>query len=78
MWLQEDARSHLLNASHWIQENRIMECMRRVNPGGVLLRSLELQTVGSEEKKFSSQSSCFWYIDGNRRLIGCIHKKTLS
>ena len=35
----------LLDAGHRIQQNRIRECMRRVNPEGVLLRALELRTV---------------------------------
>ena len=35
----------LLDAGHRIQQNCIRECMRRVNPEGVLLRALELRTV---------------------------------
>ena len=35
----------LFNAGHRIQQNRIRECMRRVNPEGVRLRALELRTV---------------------------------
>ena len=35
----------LQNAGYRIQQNRIRESMRRVNPDGVLLRALELRDV---------------------------------
>ena len=35
----------LQNAGYRIQQNRIRESMRRVNPDGVLLRALELRAV---------------------------------
>ena len=44
----------LVHAAHRIQHNRTREYTRRVNPESVLLRSLELQTLRSEEHISSS------------------------
>ena len=44
----------LVHAAHRIQQNRTREYTRRVNPESVLLRSLELQTLRSEEHISSS------------------------
>ena len=58
----------LLNAGHRIQQNRIRECMRRVNPEGVLLRVLELRTVRRRRYQVSGPLA-LWHIDGNHKLI---------
>ncbi|CAH3159093.1 unnamed protein product [Porites lobata] len=58
----------LLNLGHRILQNRIRECMRRVNPEGVLLRVLELRTVCQRRYQVSG-SLALWHIDGNHKLI---------
>ena len=58
----------LLNAGHRIQQNRIRECMRRVNPEVVLLRALELRTVRRRRYQVSGPPA-LWHIDGNHKLI---------
>ena len=58
----------LLDAGHRIQENRIRECTRRVNPEGVLLRALELRTVRRRRYQVRGPIA-LWHIDGNRKLI---------
>ena len=58
----------LLNAGHRIQQNCITECMRRVNPEGVLLRALELRTV--QRRRYQVRGPlALWHIDGNHKLI---------
>ena len=64
----------LLNAGHRIQQDRIRECMRRVNPEGVLLRALELRTVRRRRYQVCGPLA-LWHIDGNHKLIRYIHKK---
>ena len=58
----------LLDAGHRIQPNCIRECMRRVNPDGVLLRALELRTVRRRRYQVSGPLA-LWHIDGNHKLI---------
>ena len=58
----------LLNSGHRILQNRIRECMRRVNPESVLLRVLELRTVCQRRYQVSG-SLALWHIDGNHKLI---------
>lgn len=58
----------LQNASHGIQQSRIGECMRRVNPDGVLLRALELRAVGRRWYQVSGPLA-LWHIDGTHKLI---------
>ena len=58
----------LLNSGHRIQQSRIRECMRRVNPEGVLLRVLELRTVRRRRYQVSGPLA-LWHIDGNHKLI---------
>lgn len=52
----------LLSANHRIQQHRIRECMRRVNPDGVLLRALELRAICSRKYQVPGP----WHIDGNQ------------
>ena len=54
----------LQNAGHRIQQSCIRECMRRVNPGGVLLRALELQAVRRRRYQVRGPLA-LWHIDGN-------------
>ncbi len=65
----------LLNAGHRIQQIRIRECMRRVNPEGVLLRALELRTVRRRRYQVRGPLA-LWHIDGNHKLIRYIYRKT--
>ena len=58
----------LLNSGHRILQNRIRECMRRVNSEGVLQFVLELRTVRWRRYQISG-SLALWHIDGNDKLI---------
>ena len=58
----------LLDAGHRIQQRRIWDCMRRVNPEGVFLRALELQAVRQRKYQVSGPLA-LWHVDGNHKLI---------
>ena len=58
----------LLNAGHRIQQTRIRERMRRVNPEGVLLRALELRTVRRRRYQVRGPLA-LWHIDRHHKLI---------
>lgn len=58
----------LQNGGYRIQQNRIRESMRRVNPDGVLLRALELRAVRRRRYQVSGPLA-LWHIDGNHKLI---------
>lgn len=47
---------------------RVQECMRRVDPQGVLMRSLQLNP--RRRRKYSVPApNSLWHIDGNHKLI---------
>ena len=51
-----------------IQENRMRQCMRRVDFAGVIQRSIELTVI--KRRKYSVKgSNSLWHIDGNHKLI---------
>ena len=51
-----------------IQQSRIREAMRRVNPAGVHLRALELRTI--HRQLFQVYGTlALWHIDGKHKLI---------
>ena len=58
----------LLGRGLRIQQSRIRECMRRVNPEGVLLRALELRLIQRRSYYVQGPLS-LWHIDGNDKLI---------
>ena len=58
----------LQNGGYRIQQNRIRESMRRVNPDGVLLRALELRAVRRRRYQVSGPLA-LWHIDGNHKFI---------
>lgn len=51
-----------------IQQCRIREAMRRVNPAGVILRALELWTIHRSRYQVYGPLA-LWHIDGNHELI---------
>ena len=58
----------LLSRNVRIQQQRIHEAMRRVNPEGTLLPALELNTV--QRRKYQVRSPLvLWHIDGNHKLV---------
>ena len=58
----------LLSRNVRIQQQRIREAMRRVNPEGTLLRALELNIV--QRRKYQVRSPlALWHIDGNHKLV---------
>ena len=50
-----------------IQQSRIREAMRRVNPAGVFLRALELRTIHRRRYQVYGPLA-LWHIDGNHKL----------
>ena len=67
----------LLAASIRIQEKRIQQSMRRVDPNGVLLRSLQISFTNRRQYNGPAALS-LWHIDGHHKLIRCVSSKTLS
>ena len=51
-----------------VQQVRIREAMRRVNPDGVLLRALAITTVNRRKYQVYGPLA-LWHIDGNHKLI---------
>ena len=51
-----------------VQQSRIRESMRRVNPEGTLLRALELNVIRRRRYHVGGTLS-LWHIDGNHKLI---------
>ena len=51
-----------------VQEKRLEEIMRKVDPEGVLLRLLQLKVISRRKYKVKGTNS-LWYIDGNHKLI---------
>ena len=58
----------LLSRNIRVQQQRIREAMRRVNPEGTVLRALELNVV--RRRKYQVKSPlALWHIDGNHKLV---------
>lgn len=51
-----------------VQQVRIREAMRRVNPDGVLLRALAINTVNRRKYQVYGPLA-LWHVDGNHKLI---------
>ncbi|XP_062314066.1 uncharacterized protein LOC134018197 isoform X2 [Osmerus eperlanus] len=51
-----------------IQKQRVQESMRRIDPEGVVVRTLMLQTVRRRRYSVPATNS-LWHIDGNHKLI---------
>ena len=51
-----------------VQEKRLGETMRKVDPEGVLLRSLQLKVISQRKYKVKGTNS-LWHTDGNHKLI---------
>lgn len=61
-------RGFLISENIRIQEQRIRECMRRVDPQGVILRSLQSRPI--LRRKYSVKGPLsLWHMDGNHKLI---------
>lgn len=58
----------LLGCGFRIQQSRIRECMRRVNPESVLLHALELRLIQRRSYYVRGPPS-LWHIDRNHKLI---------
>ena len=59
---------HLKVRNITIQEKRLREAMGRVDPEGVLLRSLQLKVISRKKYKVKGTNS-LCHTDGNRKLI---------
>ena len=51
-----------------VQQSRIREAMRRVNPEGTMLRALRLHVTHRRSYQVSSPLA-LWHVDGNHKLI---------
>ena len=65
-------KGFLLSRGHRVQENKIRESMRRVDPEGVLLRTLQSRPVLRRAYKVAWPLS-LWDIDGNHKLMENFH-----
>ena len=61
----------LLSRNIRIQQQRIREAMRRVDPEGTLLRALELSVIQRQTYQVRSPLA-LWHIDGNHKLVRCV------
>ena len=59
-------KGHLLSEGIRVQQHRIRESQRRVDPGGVALR--RLTSIKRRRYKVSGPLA-LWHIDGNHKLI---------
>lgn len=58
----------LLSRGLRIQQTRIREMMRRVDPQGTLYRALSLRAVHRRRYHVADPQS-LWHVDGNHKLI---------
>ncbi len=61
-------KGFLLQRGLTIQQERIRESMRRMDPEGVLLRRLQMRVVNRRHYRVPGPQ-CMWHIDGNHKLI---------
>ena len=61
----------LLSRNIRIQQQRIREAMRRVDPEGTLLRALESSVIQRRTYQVRSPLA-LWHIDGNHKLVRCV------
>ena len=67
IWLSSNDRCFLSNGIK-VQQVRIRESMRRVNPDGILLKALTINTV--QRRKYQVYAPlALWHVDGNHKLI---------
>ena len=66
----------ILAASMGIQEKRIQQSMRQVDPNGVLLRSSQISFTNRRQYNVPVALS-LWHIDGHHKIIKCVSSKTL-
>lgn len=60
-----------------VQEDRVRESMRRVDPEGILLRSLQFNPVVRRTYKVAGPLS-LWHMDGNHKLIAYVFLDLVS
>ena len=61
-------RGHLLSKGIKIQEYRVRESMRRVDPDGIVIRALQLKVTHRRVYKVRGPLA-LWHMDGNHKLI---------
>ena len=58
----------LSQRGYTVQQHRVIESMRRVDPEGVLLRRLEMGVINRRHYHVAGLQ-CLWHIDENHKLI---------
>ena len=61
-------RGHLLSRGYKVQENRIREAMRRIDPEGTVVRALQIRVTHRRSYNVRAPMS-LWHMDGNHKLI---------
>ena len=59
---------HLRSRGIRIQQSKIRDSMRRVDPHGILIRALEMNIINRRVYSVPSLLA-LWHIDGNHKLI---------
>ena len=59
---------HLLSRGHYIQEMGVKESMRRCDPGGTVVRALQIRVTHRRSYNVTTSLS-LWHMDGNHKLI---------
>ena len=60
-------KGFLSQRGYTVQQERIRESMRRIDPEGVLLRGLQMRVI--DRRHYRVPDQCLWHIDGNHKLI---------
>ena len=63
----KQVNGHLLSHGYRVQQLRVREAMRRVDPEGSVMR--QLRTLNRRHYRVPAPGS-LWHIDGNHKLIG--------
>ena len=59
---------YLMAKGHRVQEKKVREAMRRVDPEGVIERSISLNII--HRRRYSVPSSlALWHIDGHHKIV---------
>ena len=66
-------KGFLLNQQVRVQEYRLRDAMRRVDPEGVILRGLQSRPIFRRKYSVAGPLS-LWHMDGNHKLIKYVSK----
>ena len=69
-------KGFLSQRGYTVQQDRLRESMRRVDPEGALLQGLEMRVINRRHYRVAGPQ-CLWHIDGNHKLIRLVLHRLL-